>query len=106
MQDARTDLQTDGTVKNVLPDETTLKGTTEAVEDGKMKLATDKLEKPSSFSLACVEAINPESVKTVIINARTNTSITSERGITKSDNYYHDGELVFPKFELFRPMIT
>ena len=89
-----TGFQTDGSVKIVLTDETTLEGTTEAAEDGKMKLATDKLETPSSFSLADVKAVNPEPPKTVRINTRLNASITSERGNTKSDNYYFDGEFV------------
>ena len=87
-------IQTDGSVKIVLTDETTLEGTTEAVEDGKMKLATDKLETPSSFSLVDVKAVNPEPVKPVRINTRANASVTSERGNTKSDNYYFDGEFV------------
>jgi putative salt-induced outer membrane protein YdiY len=89
-----TGFQTDGSVKIVLIDETTLEGTTEVVEDGKMKLSTDKLETPSSFSLADVKAVNPEPVKTVRIKTRLNASITSERGNTKSDNYYFDGEFV------------
>jgi putative salt-induced outer membrane protein YdiY len=87
-------IQTDGSVKIVLTDETTLEGTTEAVEDGKMKLATDKLETSSSFSLVDVKAVNPEPVKPVRINTRANASVTSERGNTKSDNYYFDGEFV------------
>ncbi len=87
-------IQTDGSVKIVLTDETTLEGTTEAVEDGKMILATDKLETPSSFSLADVKSVNPEPFKTVRINTRANASVTSERGNTKSDNYYFDGEFV------------
>jgi putative salt-induced outer membrane protein YdiY len=87
-------IQTDGSVKIVLTDETTLEGTTEVAEDGKMKLKTDKLETPSSFSLADVKAVNPEPVKTVRINTRANASVTSERGNTKSDNYYFDGEFV------------
>ena len=85
-------IQTDGSVKIVLTDETTLEGTTEVAEDGKMTLNTDKLETPSSFSLADVKAVNPEPVKTVKINTRLNASVTSERGNTNSDNYYFDGE--------------
>ena len=87
-------IQTDDSVKVVLKDETTLEGTTEAVEDGKMKLDTDKLERPSSFSLADVKAINPEPVKTVKITTRANASLTNERGNTQTDNYYFDGEFV------------
>ena len=85
-------IQTDGSVKIVLTDETTFEGTTEVAEDGKMKLNTDKLETPASFSLADVKAVNPEPVKTVRINTRLNASVTSERGNTKSDDYYFDGE--------------
>ena len=85
-------IQTDGSVKIVLTDETTLEGTTEVAEDGKMKLNTDKLETPSTFSLADVKAVNPEPVKTVRVNARANGSVTNERGNTNSDNYYFDGE--------------
>ena len=87
-------IQTDGSVKIVLKDETTLEGTTEAVEDGKMKLDTDTLETPPSFSLADVKAINPEPVKPVKITTRANASVTNERGNTNSDNYYFDGEFV------------
>jgi len=87
-------IRTDASVKVVLKDETAFKGTTEAVEDGKMKLNTGKLEAPATFSLADVKAINPEPVKTVKINARANVSVTNERGNTKSDNYYFDGEFV------------
>lgn len=87
-------IQTDEKVKIVLKDETTLQGTTEAVEDGKMKLDTDQLEEPTSFRLVDVKAINPEPVKAVRINARANASVTVERGNTKSDNYYFDGEFV------------
>jgi len=83
-----------GSVKIVLKDETTLEGTTEADEDGKMKLNTVKLVAPATFSLEDVRAINPEPVKTVKITARANASVTSERGNTKSDNYYFDGEFV------------
>jgi len=85
-------IQTDGSVKIVLTDETTLEGTTDVAEDGKMKLNTDKLETPSTFSLADVKAVNPEPVKTVKINTRLNASVTNERGNTNSDNYYFDGE--------------
>jgi putative salt-induced outer membrane protein YdiY len=85
-------IQTDGSVKIVLTDETTLEGTTVVAEDGKMKLNTDKLETPSSFSLVDVKAVNPEPVKPVKIKTRLNASVTSERGNTKSDNYYFDGE--------------
>ncbi|PLX45335.1 MAG: hypothetical protein C0611_13255 [Desulfobacteraceae bacterium] len=85
-------IRADGSVKIVLKDETTLEGTTEAVDDGKMKLDTDTLETPPSFSLADVRAINPETVKTVKITARANASVTSERGNTNSDNFYFDGE--------------
>ena len=87
-------VRTDGSVKIILKDETTLQGITEAIEEGKMKLDTDKLETSPSFSLADVKAINPEPVKAVKITARTNISATSERGNTDSDNYYFDGEFV------------
>lgn len=87
-------VRTDGSVKVVLKDETALEGNTEDVEDGKMKLDTGKLEAPATFSLADVKALNPEPVKTVKITARANASVTSERGNTKSDNYYFDGEFV------------
>ncbi|MBW2407696.1 MAG: DUF481 domain-containing protein [Deltaproteobacteria bacterium] len=87
-------IRTDGSVKIILKDETTLEGTTEAVEDGKMKLDTDKFETPPTFSLADVKAINPTPVKTVKITARANASITTERGNTDTDNYYFDGEFV------------
>jgi len=87
-------IRADGSVKIILKDETTLEGTTEAVEDGKMKLDKDKLETSPSFSLADVKTINPEPVKTVKITARANASVTSERGNTSSDNYYFDGEFV------------
>ena len=85
-------IQTDGSVKIVLTDETTLEGTPELTEDGKVKLNTDKLETPASFSLADVKAVNPEPVKPVKIKTHLNASVTSERGNTKSDNYYFDGE--------------
>ncbi|OEU65179.1 MAG: hypothetical protein BBJ57_09660 [Desulfobacterales bacterium PC51MH44] len=87
-------VRSDGSVKVLLNDETALEGTTEAIEDGKMKLNTDKLEAPASFSLADVKAINPEPVKAVKINTRANISVTNERGNTNSDNYYFDGEFV------------
>jgi hypothetical protein len=87
-------VRTDALVKIVLKDETALEGTTEAVEDGKMRLDTGKLEAPATFSLADVKAINPEPVKTVKITARANVNITNERGNTDSDNYYFDGEFV------------
>jgi putative salt-induced outer membrane protein YdiY len=87
-----TAVRTDASVKVVLKDETALEGNTEAVEDGKMKLDTGKLEAPATFSLADVKAINPEPVKTVKITTRANASVTSERGNTTSDNYYFDGE--------------
>ncbi|MFC1788311.1 YdiY family protein [Thermodesulfobacteriota bacterium] len=87
-------IQTDGSMKIVLTDETTLEGTTEAVEEGKMKLDTDKLEAPTSFSLADVKAINPEPVKPVKITSRANVSVTTESGNTNSDNFNFDGEFV------------
>lgn len=87
-------VMTDTSVKVVLKDETALEGTTKAIEDGKMKLDTGKLETPASFSMADVKAINPVPVKTVKITARANASVTSERGNTKSENYYFDGEFV------------
>ena len=87
-------VKTDGSVKVVLKDETALEGTTEAVEDGKMKLDTGKLEAPATFSLADVKAINPEPARPVKITARANVNITNERGNTDSDNYYFDGEFV------------
>jgi len=87
-------VKTDGAVKVVLKDETALEGTTEAVEDGKMKLDTGKLESPAIFSLTDVKAINPEPAKSVKITARANVNITNERGNTVSDKYYFDGEFV------------
>jgi putative salt-induced outer membrane protein YdiY len=87
-------VRTDAPVTVLLKDETTLQGTTEAVEDGKMKLDTDKLEGPPTFRLADVKAINPEPVKIVQITARANASVTTERGNTNSDNYYFDGEFM------------
>lgn len=87
-------VKTDGPVKVVLKDETALEGTPLAIEDGKMKLDIDKLEAPASFDLADVKAINPLAVKPVKIKTRVNASVTSERGNTKSDNYYFDGEFV------------
>jgi putative salt-induced outer membrane protein YdiY len=87
-------VMTDGSVNVVLKDETDLEGTPLATEDGKMKLNTAKLEAPAAFSLADVKAINPLPVKPVKVNARINASVTSERGNTKSDNYYFDGEFV------------
>jgi putative salt-induced outer membrane protein YdiY len=87
-------VRADSSVKVLLKDETALEGTMGAIEDGKMKLDTGKLEAPASFSLADVKAINPEPVKTVKINTRANISVTNERGNTKSDNYYFDGEFV------------
>jgi putative salt-induced outer membrane protein YdiY len=87
-------VKADGSVKVVLKDETVLEGTTEAIEDGKMKLDTGKLEAPASFSLADVKAINPKPIKTVKITTRANVNITSERGNTDSDNYYFDGEFL------------
>ena len=87
-------VRTDASVKVVLKDETALEGTTVAIEDGKMKLDTGKLEAPSTFSLADVKAINPEPVKTVKITTRANVSVTNERGNTNSDNYYFDGNFL------------
>jgi len=87
-------IQTDGSVKVVLKDETALQGTPLPIEDGKMKLHTANLEAPACFSLADVKTINPEPIKTVKITARTNVNITSESGNTDSDNYYFDGEFV------------
>ncbi|MGD8892543.1 MAG: DUF481 domain-containing protein [Desulfobacterales bacterium] len=87
-------IKTDGSVKVVLKDETALEGTTLAIEDGKMKLDTGKLEAPASFSLVDVKAINPEPIKTVKVTTRANVNITNERGNTDSDNYYLDGEFV------------
>jgi putative salt-induced outer membrane protein YdiY len=87
-------VMTDGSVKVVLKDETALEGTPLATEDGEMKLDTVKLEAPASFSLADVKAINPLPVKPVKINTRVNASVSNERGNTKSDNYYFDGEFV------------
>jgi len=87
-------VRTDSSLRVVLKDETTLEGTTEAVEDGKMKLDTGKLEAPASFSLADVKAINLDPAKPVKITARANANITNERGNTNSDNYYFDGEFV------------
>jgi hypothetical protein len=87
-------VKTDGSVKVVLKDETSLEGTTMAVEDGKMKLDTGKLEAPATFSMVDVKTINPEPVKPVKITARANVNITNERGNTDSDNYYFDGEFV------------
>jgi putative salt-induced outer membrane protein YdiY len=81
-------------VKVVLKDETALEGTPLATEEGKMMLETAKLEAPAAFSLADVKAINPLPVKPVRINTRVNASVTNERGNTKSDNYYFDGEFV------------
>jgi len=89
-----TSVKADGSVKVVLKDGTSLEGTTEAVEDGKMKLDTGKLEGPATFSLVDVKAINPEPVKPVKITARANVNITNERGNTDSGNYYFDGEFV------------
>lgn len=87
-------VMTDGSVKVMLKDETALEGTSLAIEEGKMMLETGKLEAPASFNLADVKAINPLPVKPVKINTRVNASVTSERGNTKSDNYYFDGEFV------------
>ena len=87
-------VKTDGSVNVVLNDETILEGTTLSIEDGKMKLDTVNLESPVSFSLADVKAINPLPVKPVKISTRVNASVTNERGNTKSDNYYFDGEFV------------
>lgn len=87
-------VKTDTSVKVVLKDQTALEGTTEAVEEGKMKLNTGKLEAPATFSLADVKAINPKPVKTVKITTRLNVSVTNQRGNTSSDNYYFDGEFV------------
>jgi len=87
-------VKTDASVKVVLKDETALQGTTESIEDGKMKLDTGKLEAPSTFSLVDVKAINPEPVKTVKITTRANVSVTNERGNTDSDNYYFDGNFL------------
>ena len=87
-------VKTDGSVNVVLNDETILEGTTLSIEDGKMKLDTVNLEAPVSFSLADVKAINPLPVKPVKISTRVNASVTNERGNTKSDNYYFDGEFV------------
>jgi putative salt-induced outer membrane protein YdiY len=87
-------VMSDGSVKIVLKDETALEGIPLATEDGEMKLDAVKLESPASFRLADVKAINPLPVKPVKINTRVNASATSERGNTKSDNYYFDGEFV------------
>lgn len=87
-------VMTDGSVKVMLKDETALEGTSLAIEEGKMMLETGKLEAPASFNLADVKAINPLPVKPVKITTRVNASVTSERGNTKSDNYYFDGEFV------------
>ena len=89
-----TSIRTDGSIKIVLKDETALEGTSKAFEDGKMKLDTEKIDTPPSFSLSDVKEINPEPVKAVKINTRVNASVTSERGNTDSDNYYFDGEFV------------
>lgn len=87
-------VKSDGSVKVVLNDDTALEGTTEAIEDGKMKLDTGKLEAPASFSLADVKAINPKPIETVKITTRANVNITSEKGNTDSENYYLNGEFV------------
>ncbi len=87
-------IKSDGSLKVLLNDETVMEGTTETIEDGKVKLDTSELKELATFDLADVKAINPKPVKPVKITARVNASATYERGNTDSDNYYFDGEFV------------
>ena len=87
-------VKVDEKIKVVLGDGTTLEGETVELEDGKMKLKTEKLEAPLSFDLADVKAINPEAKPPVRITARANVGIIQESGNTDTDNLRLDGSFV------------
>lgn len=87
-------VKTERPIKVVLMDETSLGGISESAEEGKMRLDSDKLEKPVAFNLSDVKAINPVPKKSVSVTARANVSVSNERGNTDTDNYYFDGEFI------------
>ena len=87
-------LSADEKIKVVLSDGTALEGQTVVLEEGKMTLKTEKLEEPSAFDLAEVQAINPKDKPAVRITARANVGIIQESGNTDSDNLRLDGSFV------------
>ena len=87
-------VKADEKIKVVLVDGTALEGQTVEIEDGKMKLKTEKVEAPLSFDLGDVKAVNPKPKPAVRITARANVGITKESGNTDTDSLRLDGSFV------------
>ena len=89
-------LSTEDPVQVVLSDETSLKGSTQSAEAGKMKLTMGRIVETVSFDLAEVQAINPkpEDKKAVKLSGRVNVGLSSSSGNTETESYHVDGEIV------------
>jgi len=89
-------LNTDDPVRVVLSDETSLKGSTESGEQGKMKLKMGKIVETVSFDLAEVQAINPQPDDSpkVKLSGRVNVGLSSSSGNTDTESHHVDGEVV------------
>jgi len=89
-------LSTDDPVRVVLSDETSLKGSPEEAEMGKMKLKMGKIVETVSFDLAEVQAINPKpgDKPAVKLGGRVNVGLASSSGNTETESYHVDGEIV------------
>jgi putative salt-induced outer membrane protein YdiY len=83
-------LSSDEKIKVVLGDGTALEGQTLTFEAGKMKLKTEKLEKPSAFNLADVKTINPKVEPLVRITLGANAGLSLERGNSDTDEFEFD----------------
>jgi putative salt-induced outer membrane protein YdiY len=89
-------MNTEDPVQVVLSDETSLKGSTESAEQGKMKLKMGKVVETVSFDLAEVQAINPkpDDQPAVKLSGRVNVGLSSSSGNTETASHHVDGEIV------------
>ena len=90
-------ISTDDPLQVVLSDETSLQGSTEKAEPGKMKLKMGRIVETVSFDLAEVQAINPEPEEdkpAVKLSGRVNVGLSSSSGNTDTESHHVNGEIV------------
>jgi putative salt-induced outer membrane protein YdiY len=81
-------------LKVVLGDDSALEGQTQAIEEGKMKLKTERLEGPLAFGLGDVKAINPKVKPSLRVTGIANVGLTRERGNSDTDSVRIDASVV------------
>jgi len=88
------EIRTESSIHVSLSDDTSITGIAATTEEGKLKIDTEKFERPLTMDLAQVEYIGRKPRPTIRVSGNVNAGLDVQRGNTDTDAYHVDATVV------------